>query len=176
MIIVAAMSGCASTPNEQRPAPGATSAQTLDSTMSIPGQQELNIIADAVQAIGRQDFVEVFAGVETDAANGRVVVYRVPSASFDRMIASRTDVRRIQVSDAQYSERRLLDLVERIKTREHDWQQAGMSVNLLGVRHDGACATVGTMTVEPFRRWLADRFPGEPICIEESGPAASWGG
>jgi hypothetical protein len=129
---------------------------------------ELDAIAQQVDAIGRGQYGQVYAGLFIDTAADRVRVWRKPSANFDRAISKWRG--RLVVADAAHSTDELEQLHTRIRDDRPVWESRGFALMSSGARYDGSCVEVGT--ADPVRAdvELRGRYGHDaPLCFTEVG-------
>lgn len=157
---------CATVP----PSPIVTAGATM-----WPNPPEISEALDEIQTVGEDRFSDVFAGVQVVPEAGYAIVYRVPSAEFDKLIRSVAGTRCIVIRDARFSQAALMELQHRINADLEFWRGKGIQINTTGMAHDGSGVTVGTLEVERARAELSKHYKSAiPITVEETGPMTTW--
>ncbi|WP_155368052.1 hypothetical protein [Catellatospora vulcania] len=133
------------------------------------GQEQLDGIADAVTAVGKQRFPDVFAGVFTDVPAGRVIVWRKSSAEFDAAVAAQPWAAQVRLRDAAHSAGELAQVRTTVTADDAYWRSRGLELNLIQLRYDGECVEVGTIDPDRAETEMTAKY-GEsaPLCFFES--------
>jgi hypothetical protein len=150
------------------PAPRPTS--TLDKAYEINGQ--LSTLAEKMRPV-TEAYPQFFGGLVLETECDRVVVYRLPSAVFDRALSSAVDAdSRLLLRPALHTQAELLALSQRVQADLAYWKARGVDVNSTGPAPDGSALIVGTQQVERVRAEFPVRY-GIDIAffVEEMGPA-----
>lgn len=127
--------------------------------------------ADRVDRWARDRFPGHYAGLDT--TDGRITVFRVPSAEFDDGLRGMALSTETVVRDAPFSNRDLEALASRVVADIGYWKGEGIEVMAVGARHDGTAVAVGS----PQAGRLAPLLPGRygtapPAVAEQLGPVA----
>jgi hypothetical protein len=124
-----------------------------------------------IEAGGRDEFADSYAGLEVDQQHVRAIVYRVPSAAFDDFIRHRAEDTCVLVRDAAHPLAELTGWQERVVADLDAWAAEGVPISTVGARHDGAGVEVGTPDVARTRRALTSRYGRTaPLIFVEQGP------
>jgi hypothetical protein len=146
-------------------------------TVTVGGQTmlitppELAAAMARIEAGGRDEFADSFAGLEVDQEHVRAIVYRVPSAAFDDFIRGRAEDTCVLVRDAAHTLAELTGWQERVVADLDAWAAQGVPIATVGARHDGAGVEVGTPDVFGTRSALTARYGSTaPLVFVEQGP------
>ena len=124
-----------------------------------------------IDKAGRGEFADSYAGLEVDQKLVRAIVYRVPTASFDRFVREAAGNACIVVRDATHSTRDLAAWHDRVLADLPFWGHRGIDIVSIGARHDGTGVEIGTGDVPRTRAELLDRYGQEaPLVFVEHGP------
>ena len=148
-------------------------------TVTVGGQTmlvtppELAAAMARIEAGGRAEHADSFAGLEVDQQQVRAIVYRVPSAAFDDFIRIRAEDTCVLVRDAAHTLAELTGWQQRVAADLDAWAAEGVPISTVGARHDGAGVEVGTPDVARARRALTARYGRTaPLIFVEQGPVA----
>jgi hypothetical protein len=120
---------------------------------------------------GRERFAASFAGLEVDQARVRVIVYRVPSASFDDFLRASAEDSCVVVRDAAHGVAELTAWHDRVVADLTYWAAQGLRITTVGSRHDGAGVEIGTRDPEATRSGFLARYGDDaPLVFIEEGP------
>jgi hypothetical protein len=120
---------------------------------------------------GRAKYARSYAGIEVDQEQVRAIVYRVPSAKFDKFVRNSAEDTCIVVRDAPHGLAELTAWHDRIVADLPMWAKRGVRIFTVGARHDGTGVEIGTPDVELARRELPNVYGKEvPLVIVEQGP------
>nr|MDT0663222.1 hypothetical protein [Micromonospora sp. DSM 115978] len=125
-------------------------------TLEFAKTTDTHAVADAVSALGRTSYRDVFSGVRVDEANDRVTVYATDAKRASTMVSdglakvsaedrAATDVR---VENSRYSRVEMEKAAERIWAAERHQSAAGIDVHSIVLRGDGGGLEVRTNAPE----------------------------
>lgn len=124
-----------------------------------------------IEAGGRDRYFRSYAGIEVDQENVRAIVYRVPSAAFDKFIRNSAEDTCIEIRDAKHTLAELTALHDRIVADLPKWERRGIRISTVGARHDGAAVEIGTLDLADARRELPLSYGADaPLVFVEQGP------
>jgi hypothetical protein len=155
--------------NVSAPSPIVTGGATM-----YPTSEGLNSVIGQLQERGESEFADSFAGVEVVPDQGYAIVYRVPSATFDQMVAKISGRECVHIRDAAYTAKALRALAEKVSGDVEYWRAQGIPVNSVGPLHDGSAVEVGVDAagVERAKVELPKRYGlTPPMKIVERGQA-----
>jgi hypothetical protein len=146
-------------------------------TMTVGGQPmpvtppKLDAAMARIDSGGRAKYARSYAGLEVDQMQVRAIVYRVPSAAFDKFVRNSAEDTCIVVRDAPHGLAELTAWHDRIVADLPMWAERGVRISTVGARHDGVGVEIGTPDVELARRELPAAYGKEvPLVIVEHGP------
>ena len=124
-----------------------------------------------IDAGGRGRYAVSYAGIEVDQQHVRAIVYRVPSAAFDKFIRNSAEDTCIEVRDAPHAIAELTALHDRIVADLDTWEQRGIRISTVGARHDGTGVEIGTADVARARGELPLAYGAQaPLIFVQQGP------
>ncbi len=124
-----------------------------------------------IDAGGRAEHADSYAGLEVDQERVRAIVYRVPSAGFDDFVRLSADNTCIVVRDAAHSLAELTRWHDRIVADLGRWRASGVRVASVVARHDGVGVEIGTGDVDRARSEMPLRYGyPAPLIFVEQGP------
>jgi hypothetical protein len=126
-------------------------------------------VAGTVETFGRTRFPEAYTGVVLDPHQHCLIVHRRPSATFDTELYRLVAGTLVTVRDARYSEREMLEVLERLRADDAYWRERGLRIAAYGPRADGSGIDLTTPDVDLARRLLPGRYDVE-ILINQGGP------
>lgn len=149
VVVTIAMQACGSGAGSsaQEPVPAVPEADVHDA-------------AGKVEQLGRERFPERYAGLEI--SDGRIVVYRKPSAEFDAALGG---LGAVEPRDAPYSAEELQTLADRIAADIGYWQDRGIEISSVGARQDGTAVEVGTPQPAELSPLLPARYGSNPPAV-----------
>jgi hypothetical protein len=118
-------------------------------------------LAEAVDRIregGEGKWARSYAGVEVDQARVRAIVYRVPSAAFDKFVRNSARDTCVVVRDARHGRAELRGWHDRVIADLEMWQKSGVRLSRVTARDDGAGLEIGTPDVVRARAELTARY------------------
>lgn len=149
--------------------------QTL--TVTVDGRAEpatppkLDAAMARIEAGGRARYARSYAGIEVDQKHVRAIVYRVPSAAFDKFVRNSAEDTCIVVRDAPHGLAELTAWHDRIVADMATWDKRGIRIFTVGARHDGVGVEIGTPDVELARREMPAAYGVRaPLVFVEQGP------
>ena len=120
---------------------------------------------------GRDRYAVSYAGIELDQEHVRAVVYRVPSAAFDKYIRNNAEDTCIEVRDAPHALAELTALHDRVVADLSMWEERGIRISTVGPRHDGVGVEIGTEDVERARQQMPVVYGVQaPLIFVRQGP------
>jgi len=132
---------------------------------------KLDSVINRIDATGKGEFAESFAGVEIDQERVRAIVYRVPSAAFDDFVRTAAEDACVVVRDADHSAQDLAVWHDRVLADLPYWTHRGVRIVSIGARHDGKGVEIGVREVEEARRELLARYGGRaPLIFMPADP------
>lgn len=127
--------------------------------------------AAQVERWARERFPQLYAGLETQ--DGKVLVYRKPSAEFDEGLRGLQLPAPAVPLDAPYSSPELEALASRIVADIPYWRAQGIEIMSVGARHDGTAVEVGSPQAQRLAPLLPGRYGTTPPAVaEDVGPVA----
>jgi hypothetical protein len=146
-------------------------------TMTVGGHvmpvtpAKLQAAIDRIEQGGRGRWADTYAGIEVDQAQVRAIVYRVPSAAFDKFVRNSAEDTCVVVRDAPHGLAELTTWHDRIVADLRMWEKRGIRISSVGARHDGAGVEIGTQDVGLARTELAAQYGAKaPLIFAEQGP------
>jgi hypothetical protein len=122
---------------------------------------------------GRAAYAHSYAGIEVDQEQVRAIVYRVPSAKFDKFIRNSAEDTCIEVLDAPHGLTELTAWHDRIVADLPMWAARGVRIFTVGARHDGTGVEIGTPDVELARHEFPTVYGQDvPVVVVERGPVS----
>lgn len=133
-------------------------------------QNKLFDVYGRLNPVANRRFRAVYAGAALASARDRLMVYRKPSAEFDRWV--RRDFARdcVEVHDAAYSAREIRARVEQVIADRAYWAGRNITIASAGLDYMGQAVPVAIIgDVEQARAEFAVRYrSGPPIVVSES--------
>lgn len=143
-------------------APLAACGTAAASQPQPPDQATLNERAVAARDLGRRDYAGSYAGEAIDTANGRVILYRVPSAAYDRALQK---IPSIHPVDVRYSEATLLRWRDQLVADLDTWEKRGITLNRVGPSPADNCLTVGVDDPDRDGPTITAQYQGLSLCL-----------
>ena len=151
--------------------------QRMPATITMGGRTmpttppKLQATIDRIEQGGRGRWAHTYAGIEVDQAQVRAIVYRVPSAAFDKFVRNSAEDTCVVVRDAPYGLADLTTWHDRIVADLRMWEKRGIRISSVGARHDGAGVEIGTQDVGLARVELPAHYGAKaPLIFAEQGP------
>jgi hypothetical protein len=149
----------------------------VPTTVTVGGQTmpatpvKLDSVITILEEAGRGEHADSYAGLEVDQEAVRAIVYRVPSAAFDKYIRQHAEDTCVVVRDAAHSANDLAIWHDRLLADLPFWTHRGIRIVTLNARHDGVGLEVGTRDMDRARLELPARYGARaPLVFVASGP------
>jgi hypothetical protein len=132
---------------------------------------KLQAAIDRIEKGGRNQWARTYAGIQVDQAQVRAIVYRVPSAAFDKFVRNSAEDTCVVVRDAAHGLTELTTWHDRIVADLRMWEKRGVLISSVGARHDGAGVEIGTPEVGVARQEMSAHYGAQaPLIFAEQGP------
>lgn len=156
VLLAVALGGCArAEPGTPPPAPPTTTSAAPDVRDDDPA---LQAAARALEPMLRSEFRGAYSGLEVSAAEGAVVVHRVPDEALDDAARAAAPDVRLKFVDAAYPLSKMEEVVERLNADADHWKAQGVQLTTWGPAPDGSGVNVTTVAGEVDRPKLVERY------------------
>jgi len=144
------------------PSPPAVSDVPTTDTSFFTQQSRLDDMATKVTGIGAR-YPQVFAGVELAPDHSRIIIFRIPSASFDAAVRAALPGDPVSIDDAPHSARELNKLLNRVTADATYWKSHGVPLYWMSPQVDGSCLQIATSDPLHARPLFRLRYGPAPI-------------
>jgi len=138
--------------------------RTAPTTTTIGARTAPSTPADLAAAMARIErggqgkWARSYAGIEADQAHVRAIVYRVPSAAFDKFVRNSAQDTCVVVRDAEHGLAEMTTWHDKVTADLPMWRKKGITISDVAIRKDGSGVEISTPDVALARASLRARY------------------